>query len=104
MLKCKKLGRILPLSLFVISVALAKWKIVWFNEFLSVCNIMTCAVAFEFYSILTSIGVILQNDRKFEQHAFQEHCHQQSGRGDLGNTISQSIFICFTSFKKRSIA
>jgi hypothetical protein len=66
MLICKKRGRILSLSHFVISVVLAKWKMFWFNAFLSVCKIITCAVTFECHSILTSIGVISQNDRKFE--------------------------------------
>jgi hypothetical protein len=56
----------LPLSHLVISVVLAKWKMVRYNAILSVCNIITFAVAFECYSILTSVGVISQNDRKFE--------------------------------------
>jgi hypothetical protein len=77
---------------------------VWFNAFLSVCNIMTCTVTFECHSILTSICVISQNDRKFELYAFQKQCLQQCWRGDIRNTISQSIIICFTSFKKRYIA
>jgi hypothetical protein len=66
MLICKNRGIILPLSHFVISVTLAKWKMVRYNEILSLCNIMTCAVAFECYSILTSIGVISQNNQNFE--------------------------------------
>jgi hypothetical protein len=71
MLICKKRGIILPISHFVISVTLAKWKMVRYNEFLCVCNNMTCTVTFECYSILTSVGVISQNDQKFEQHALQ---------------------------------
>jgi hypothetical protein len=47
MLICKKRGIILPLSHFVISVTLAKWKMVRYNEFLYVCNNISFAVTFE---------------------------------------------------------